>query len=133
MAGESQASKPRAASGRLITDMEMNSTYRGAVEIFNLCKNLRANDTLFAECIRTFSSCVINGRIWMYRLEASERSKDLQQFNVETYVPPTKKNHMFELSVANPMRWTSMAFDHCSTLGSYCRRTNFSWLGVRNP
>ena len=74
--------------------MEMNSTYRGAVEMFNLCKNLRANDTLFAECIRTFSSCVINGRIWMYRLEAFERSKDLQQFHVETYVPPTKKPHV---------------------------------------
>ena len=30
----------------------------------------------------------------MYRLEAFERSKDLQQFHVETYVPPTKKPHV---------------------------------------
>ncbi len=65
MAGQSKASQLRAASGRLITDMEMNSTYRGAVEQFNLCRNLHPQDVLFAECIRTFNSHDIDGRSWM--------------------------------------------------------------------
>ena len=38
--GKGKAAQLRAASGRLVTDIEMNSTYRGAVEIFNLCRNL---------------------------------------------------------------------------------------------
>ena len=90
MAGQSKSQQLRAASGRMITDMEMNSTYRGAVEVFNLCRNLRSNDVLFAECIRTFDSCTIDGRSWMYRLEALQQSKHLKQFHVETFVPPTK-------------------------------------------
>ena len=49
MAGQSKSQQLRAASGRMITDMEMNSTYRGAVEVFNLCRNLHSNDVLFAE------------------------------------------------------------------------------------
>ena len=52
--GKGKAAQFRAVSGRMITDLEMNSTYRGAVEIFNLCRNLDAHDVWFAECIRTF-------------------------------------------------------------------------------
>ena len=61
MAGKSKAQQLRAVSQRLITDLEMNSTYRGAVEVFNLCRQLNARDVLFAECIRTFDSRVIDG------------------------------------------------------------------------
>ena len=74
-----KAGQLRAASGRLITDLEMNSTYRGAVEIFNLCRNLKEHDVLSAECIRTFMTKTLDGGQWMYQLE------------VQTYIPPTKK------------------------------------------
>ena len=40
MQGRGRAAQLRASSGRLITELEMNSTYRGAVEIFNLRCNL---------------------------------------------------------------------------------------------
>ena len=63
--GKGKAAQVRAASGRLITDLEMNSTYRGAVEIFNLVRNLHPHDVLFAECIRTFSEYTIDGRAWL--------------------------------------------------------------------
>jgi hypothetical protein len=89
--GSSKGSQLRAATGRMITDMEMNSTYRGAVEVFNLCRNLRSNDVLFAECIRTFSSCTLNGQLWMYRLDALQQCKAMQSFQVETFLPPTKR------------------------------------------
>ena len=39
IAGHGVNAKHRAVSGRLITDLEMNGTYRGAVEIFNLCRH----------------------------------------------------------------------------------------------
>ena len=51
---KSNAGKHRAVSGRMVTDLEMHGTYRGAVEISQLCRNLRSNDVLFAECFRTF-------------------------------------------------------------------------------
>ena len=77
--GRGKAGQLRAASGRLITDLEMNSTYRGAVEIFNLCRNLKQSDVLSAECIRTFGTETLDGGPWMYQLES------------QTYIPPTKK------------------------------------------
>ena len=91
MQGESTASQLRAVSGRLITELEMNSTNRGAVEVFNLARNLREGDVLFAECIRTFKEHTIDGRSWMHRLETStsqlqERTEALREF-----VPPTRK------------------------------------------
>ena len=48
--GKGKAAQLRAVSGRMITDLEVNSTYRGAVEVFNLCRNLHKQDVLFAEC-----------------------------------------------------------------------------------
>ena len=51
---KSYAGKHRAVSGRMVTDPEMHGTYRGAVEIFQLCRNLRTSNALFAECFRTF-------------------------------------------------------------------------------
>ena len=91
MAGQGKAAQLRAASGRLITDMEMNSTYRGAVEVFNLCRNLHPHDVLFAECIRTFSSCTIDGRSWMYKLDGTQLNRSMKECCLQSYIPPTKK------------------------------------------
>ena len=91
MQGRGKAAQLRAASGRLITDIEMNSTYRGAVEIFNLCRNLRMDDVLFAECIRTFNEKTIDGRMWMGRLEAACTNKAAKNTTLLTFVPETKR------------------------------------------
>jgi len=90
--GRSRGAQLRAASGRLITDLEMNSSYRGAVEVVNLCRNLHPHDVLFAECIRTFGSQTTDGRSWMNRLEQQE--KNFKDFRTTTYVPPTPKPHV---------------------------------------
>ena len=104
MAGQGKAAQLRAASQRLMTEIEMNSTYRGAVEVFNLCRNLHPHDVLFAECIRTFSSANIDGRSWMYRLTASQLSADISTCTAQSYVPPTKKpNVRTDRSKANEM------------------------------
>ena len=66
---KSKAEAVRATTQRLITDMEMNSTYRGAVEITNLCRHLHPHDTLFAECVRTFGSQSLEGWSWIKRME----------------------------------------------------------------
>ena len=90
--GKSEFEQQRSVSGRMITDIEMNGTLRGAVEEFNLCMNLRANDVFFAECIRTFSTVHVDAQQWMHRLEVElERVGEML---VSIYIPPTKKPHM---------------------------------------
>ena len=91
MRGCGKAAQVRAASGRLITDLDMNSSFRTAVEISNLTRNLHPHDVLFAECIRTFGSMVIDGRSWMYRLESTQSATDLQQECLQNYVPPSRR------------------------------------------
>ena len=68
-ADASAGGKLRAASGRMVTDLEMNGVLRGAVEEFNLCKNLREGDVLFAECVRTYATITVNAQEWLHRLE----------------------------------------------------------------
>ena len=89
--GRGAAAQVRAASGRLVTDLEMNSTFRGAVELFNFTRNMHTNDVLFAECVRTFQECTVDGRSWMYRLEKGQMAQEFVDSTAETYVPPTKK------------------------------------------
>jgi hypothetical protein len=85
-----------------MTDLEMNSTFRGAVEVTNLCRHLRSNDVLFAECIRTFGSLVVDGRGWMYRLETTQTASKFTAQTMQTYIPVTKKpNVRTDRSVAN--------------------------------
>ena len=91
MKGRGKAAQLRASSGRLVTELEMNSTYRGAVEIFNLCKNLNVKDVLMAECIRTFGSQTIDGRNWMHVVETSWNSSKMKVASVITYIPPARK------------------------------------------
>ena len=100
--GKSQAQQMRSVTGRLMTDLEMNSTFRGAVEVTNLCRHLRSNDVLFAECIRTFGSLVVDGRGWMYRLETTQTASKFTAQTMQTYIPVTKKpNVRTDRSVAN--------------------------------
>ena len=89
--GKGKAAQLRGASGRLITDIEMNSTYRGAVEVFNLARNLNERDVLFAKSIRTLKEHTVDGRAWLYRLESLQPAKNPQSECLQTFVPPTKK------------------------------------------
>ena len=66
--GKSDSEKMRAFSGRMITDIEMNGTTRGAVEVFNLASNMREGDALFPEFIRTFPTRDLDARSWLHRL-----------------------------------------------------------------
>eukprot|EP00959_Pyramimonas_sp_CCMP1952_P408921 8569686-Pyramimonas_sp.AAC.1 len=72
----------------------MNSTYRGAVEVCNLCCNLDQSDLLKAECIRTFQEHTIDGRAWMNRLGTFQNSSQMKDRSVTTYVPPARKPHV---------------------------------------
>ena len=102
--GQSKAQQVRSVAGRLITEMEMNSSLRGAVEVTNLCRHLKMNDVLFAECIRTFGSRVIDGRGWMYRLEATQMDSKFTSESLQTYIPVTRKpNVRTDRSVPNDM------------------------------
>ena len=90
--GKTRQQELRNVSGRAITDLEMCSTLRGAVEVHNLCRNLNHRDVLFAECIRTFTEHTLLGREWMNYLEELTGAKNeaLQQPHAE-YIFPTPK------------------------------------------
>ena len=80
----------------MITDIEMNGTYRGAVEVYNLCRHLKMNDVLFAECTRTFGTHTLDGRSWLYRLSVECGSIDRSgtehaAASWECLIPKTKK------------------------------------------
>ncbi|CAE7860116.1 esrp2 [Symbiodinium microadriaticum] len=68
--GSSAQQQFRAASGRMISDLELNGTLRGAVETVNLCINAQEHDALAAECLRTFPTVSVAGRNWLSRAEA---------------------------------------------------------------
>ena len=87
--GKSEFQQQRAVSGRMITDIEMNGTVRGAVEEFHLCTNLHKYDALFAECIRSFPTVTVDAQNWLHRLEVeTEQVSDMQ---VTAMVPPARK------------------------------------------
>ena len=56
--GRGAAAQLRASSGRLVSDLEMNSTYRGAVEIFNICRNLDEKDKQQQSLNIQYSECL---------------------------------------------------------------------------
>jgi hypothetical protein len=88
-ADQSEKKQQRAVTGRMITDIEMNSTLRGAVEESNLCRHLRRGDALFAECFRTYQTVDVNAQQWLHRL-AVELER-LEELRVPVFVPPTRK------------------------------------------
>ena len=68
-------------------DLEMNGVYRGAVEQANLSSNLKRNDVLFPECIRTFATRSIDTQVFFHRLNIALQRHVSLQYNV--YIPPT--------------------------------------------
>jgi len=92
--GQSLSSKHRAVSGRMITDLEMNGTYRGAVEVFNLCRHNRKNDVLFAECTRTFGTIHLDGRTWQQRFKTECANDSTAEAHWELLLPKTKRPHL---------------------------------------
>ena len=91
--GQSLHAKQRAVSGRMITDLEMNGTYRGAVEIFNLCRHLHTQDVLLAECIRTFGTVTLDGRAWLHRLCVESDATGSGRAEWDMLIPKTRKPH----------------------------------------
>ena len=91
--GTSPNQQQRSGSGRMITDLEMNDTLRGAVEVSNLACHLRHNDVLFPECIRTFQ------RMW--------------------YQSHRRGGLMFELDGCSRPTWTFMHVALSYTRGCY--------------
>ena len=88
-AGNSEKQTARAVSGRMITDVEMNGTARGAVEHYNLCVHLDKTDVLCQECVRTFDTCVLDGQRVLHRISLEEgRVKEIYE-HVE--VPSTRR------------------------------------------
>lgn len=59
----------RAVTRRMLTDLEQKGVLRGAVDCFNLCVNLREEDSLFHDCVRTFRSTSFPGSAFLHRLE----------------------------------------------------------------
>ena len=65
--GKTEHQQQRAVSGRMLTEIEMNGTLRGAVEEANLCINLNPHDVLFAECVRTLATETLDFSPWFQR------------------------------------------------------------------
>ena len=77
----------RAVTGRMVTDLEMNGVFRGAVEQFNLASNLKRNDVLFPECIRTFATRSLDTQTFFHRLRTTLERQASLQYTV--YIPST--------------------------------------------
>ena len=103
---KSKAEAVRSTTQRLITDLEMNSTHRGAVGITNLCRHLHPHDTLFAECVRTFGSQSLEGWSWIKRMENIFKKEKADAQVIQTYIPPTKKPN-------KRSAWSAPPFDGC--------------------
>ena len=86
---KSFSQKQRAVSGRMVTDLEMNGVFRGAVEQFNLASNLKRNDVLFPECIRTFATRSLDTQTFFHRLRIALQREVSLQYTV--YIPPTNQ------------------------------------------
>ena len=85
----------------MITDVEMNGTVRGAVEVFILASRLRHGDALFAECVRTSPTRVVDARAWLHRLAVEcqklQMRADASGAAIVTYithVPATTRPHV---------------------------------------
>ena len=83
---KSVSQQQRAVSGRMVTDLEMNGVFRGAVEQFNLASNIKRNDCLFPECIRTFATRSIDSQPFFHRLRIVLERHLSMQYTV--HIPP---------------------------------------------
>ena len=91
--GKSEKDKFRAVTGRMITDIEMNGTIRGSVEVFNLASNLHDNDVLFAEFIRTFATRDVDGRAWQHRMAVELQTTETTTGYI-SLIPATTRPHV---------------------------------------
>ncbi|CAJ1395073.1 unnamed protein product [Effrenium voratum] len=80
----------RAVSGRMISDLEINGTVRGAVESMHLCINARDHDALSAECIRSFPTISVRSQAWFERLHAELRTCNVQRLECTVPLPSRK-------------------------------------------
>ena len=64
------ADQARSVSHRMISDLELRGVLRGAPEVYNLSVNMRKEDSLFQECIRTFLEASFPGGAFLAKLEA---------------------------------------------------------------
>ena len=79
----------KSVTGRVVTDLEMNGVYRGAVEQSYLARSLRQGDALNAECIHTFASEIVDTSAFFNRLDLSLNVIEIAPYSA--YVPPTKQ------------------------------------------
>ena len=63
---------------RMALDLELRGILRGAPEIFNLSVNMRKEDSLFQECIRTFMEVSFPSMAFLKRLEAETKGVDIE-------------------------------------------------------
>ena len=89
----------------MVTKLEVNGVYRGAVEQFNLVSNLRRDDVLFPKCVRIFQTADVDTQAsftvcaspWRTRLiyitrptcqqpKARKSGVELRNFNKWTYM-----------------------------------------------
>eukprot|EP00973_Karenia_brevis_P047925 6651493-Karenia_brevis.AAC.1 len=77
-----------AVARRMLSDLEMKGVLREAQASFNLCVNLRPDDNLAQECVRTFMTISFPGSIFMQRLQTE---LDGVGGNLSLRVPPTKR------------------------------------------
>ena len=63
---------------RMALDLELRGILRGAPEIFNLSVNMRKEDSLFQECIRTFMEVSFPSMDFLKRLEAETKGVDIE-------------------------------------------------------
>jgi len=87
--GRTQNQQARAVSGRMVTDVEMNGTARGAVEEVNLSANLSKHDVLCQECVRTFRTITLDGQRVLHRLELEEQN--IKEVSGSVYIPSTRR------------------------------------------
>ena len=90
-ATQSDYKKHRQVSETLCRTLEKDCVAKGAVEVANLQLNMRKNDALNAECIRTFPTYTLDGRMWlnaMQRLCLDEDGEDALSVTYDEFVMP---------------------------------------------
>ncbi|CAE7035443.1 esrp2 [Symbiodinium sp. CCMP2592] len=106
-AARSLAKGARLVTGRMITDLEMAGTLRGAVESVHLAICANPEDPLAAECVRTFQTTVVDVRSWMQRLDGIMAGREVR---VRTHLPQTGRSRSvnppwMDLYGWRPMQW----------------------------
>ena len=77
----------RVVVGRMAIDLELKGILRGAPEIFNLSVNMREEDSLFQECIRTFMEVSFPGMAFLNKLESETKDVNME---IVRAVPKTR-------------------------------------------